>query len=53
VSTPTAEEAAAIVTYLTWCHERDDIGDARPAIVAALDRFWLERAWVAGNGRSA
>jgi hypothetical protein len=38
------EEAMAIVAYLTWRRETDDGGFARPAIEAALNRFWLERA---------
>jgi Family of unknown function (DUF6714) len=40
----TREEAAAIVTYLTWRRDRDTTGVARAAIIAALDSFWIERA---------
>ena len=38
------EEAAAIVAYLEWRRDTDDLGLDPPRITAALDRFWHERA---------
>jgi hypothetical protein len=38
------EEASAIVDYLQFARERDDLGLTRDAVDAALQRFWLERA---------
>lgn len=37
------EEASAIVDYLQFARERDDLGLRRDDIDAALQRFWLER----------
>jgi len=38
------EEAVAIVAYLEYKREGDDLGLAREAIDRALDRFWRDRA---------
>ena len=40
----TREEACAIVSYLTHVRDQDQDGVSRPAIDAALNVFWLERA---------
>lgn len=38
------EEAGAIVGYLEYKRENDDLGIEKPRIEAALESFWLERA---------
>lgn len=43
----TREEAGAIVSYLASVRDRDEDGLSRPAIDAALNAFWLERAQAA------
>lgn len=40
----TREEAAAIVSYLEFKHDREEIEALRAPIVSALDGFWRERA---------
>lgn len=39
----TREEAGAIVAYLEYRRETDDVGSSRGGIDAALDSFWRER----------
>lgn len=43
----TREDAGAIVAYLGYRSERDELGVDRDAIAAALNAFWLERARLA------
>ncbi|HEX7974171.1 MAG TPA: DUF6714 family protein [Anaerolineales bacterium] len=38
------EEASAIVEYLKYKRENDELGIEKPRIDAALESFWLERA---------
>ena len=40
----TREEAGAIVEYLNYNREQDELGVERKRIQAALEAFWLERA---------
>jgi hypothetical protein len=48
----TREEAAAIVAYLEYKHDGQEVEALRAPIVSALDRFWRERATEAPTAES-